>query len=216
MSPLTPEQLDKYVETEYTAALEIYRASNPLVRSGSKNFFACVELMQVADLAPEYFHRNAFLSALAQCAANGTLDRELNAEEKAERERRINIQREQRDRADGNVGTARGRLTEREQEQLELEGRKQLLDTLKAVQQKVNAEISGSEAQAELSASDALYALTGGDPSIPFTREKVLTWLDKWPADLCRSVRRRQEGIRERIDEVLKGNPDPMTGVENV
>ena len=207
MSEMTPE-LEKYVTDEYLAAIEIYKVSNPLVRNGSKNFYACVEVMQVADLTPEYFHRNAFLSALAQCAAAGTLDRELNTEEKAERERRINIERERRDREDGNIGTPRGHLDEHERERVELEARKQLLSNLKALQQKINAETSLPEAQQELTANDCLYALVG-DGNVPLTKDRVETWFHIWKPELCRSVMRRQETVKERINAVLAGNPDP-------
>lgn len=213
---LVPEQLDEFLATEYLAAVEMYKSSNPLVRVTKNNFWACIKVMQEGGLALENCRRLAYLSALAQLAAAGTLDRERTAEENAERERHINAERERRDRHDGNIGTPRGHLDEHETERLELQGRKNLLNNLRALQQKVASETSSPEAQRELTATDALYALTGGDASKPLSREHVTNWLVVWKPDLCRTALRRQEKIRERVDAVLAGHPDPMTGVENV
>ena len=105
-------------------------------------------------------------------------------------------------------------MSDDERNKLEAEAQQNLQVNVKKILNKIKAETTPEESQ-ELTANDCLYALTGGDPKTPLTRDKVSAWLKAWPTNLCRSVRTRQANIRERMDEVLKGNPDPMTGIEN-
>jgi hypothetical protein len=208
---LSPE-LSAYLAAEYEVALEIFKVSNPLVRLGSKNFFACAEFLQGEKVSEELWSRNVFLAALAQCAAAGTLDRDRTAAEKDEIQRKRNLENEARDRTAGNAGTPRGHMSDDEQERLELEARENLINNLTAVKKRLNAETNSPERQMELTANDCLYALTG-DGKTPLTQEGVAQWLKVWPADLCRVVRRSHDDLRTRMDVVLAGNPDPMTGI---
>jgi hypothetical protein len=97
---LSPALLE-FIRTEFLAALEIYRASNPLVKQSSKTFFACVEFLRASNLSEEFFHRNAFVAAFGNCAAAGSLDLEDNEQQTAEKIRKRDAEWERRDRQDG-------------------------------------------------------------------------------------------------------------------
>lgn len=208
---LTPEEIT-FIEENYLKAFDIFLKTQPLAKSGSKNFFACVDYLKAENIDPSLWDFHVFLTSLTMIAADGKLDRDLTPQEYAEKERKVNAARHARDRGgrrDGHVE----HLKPEEEEALEVEGMQNWAKNLEALKQRIALAAKGPAVVQEATASDCLFALTQGQPELPFTREHVQTWLNKWPADLCRSVRKRQETLRERMDAVLATGVDPMIGI---
>jgi hypothetical protein len=163
----------------------------------------------------------AWLTAWAVCQSEGSIEEPPIDEEavkqhlfdKKESERRLNVEREARDRRDGNVGTPRGHMSETEKERAELEATQNLVANLSNLKERLKNDVENPQRHQELGVNDAFFALTRGDRSIPLTQAHVAEWLQKWPADQCRTVRRSHEDLRTRMDTVLKTGVDPMTGV---
>jgi hypothetical protein len=203
----------EFLVQSYTKAFDIFVKTQPLAKPGSENFHLSCAYLQTENVDPSLWDFHVFLTALTMISAEGKLLRGLTPAERAEKERKINLERERRDRGgrrDGGVV----HITDEEREQLEVEERQNWAKNLEALKQRLALAAKPPEEKAELTANDCLDSLTQGDPSLPLTRDRVNSWLKNWPADLCRSVRRRQESLRERMDATLATGVDPLTGVK--
>lgn len=206
------DELGNWLVAEYSAALEAYKASNSLVRDGSKNFYAACEVLKAGGLQPNQFHRTAFLSALAQLAANGTLDRERSDEEKRilfEKKVRVN---EAKDRYDGNIHTHRGHALAADSKPIDPEDVKaEVQQLIKAATQYREAEQSISQEQAP-TAGDALVALQAIlDPvsvsgATRETQRQIERWIRTSDTKHYRSVRQTHPDLATKMDRVMSRN----------
>jgi len=214
------DELGAWIVAEYEAAFELYKnGSNKLIRPGSKNFYAACEVLKGGGLTPDNFHRTAFLSALAQVAAAGNLDRDRTEAEKAEIQLKRNLENERRDRFDGNVGTHRGH-GQRAQAEAEL-------DRLEANPEDVKAEIRrlvevakkaheaeelNKQERANVGPGDALIALqsildpVGVGTATRDTQRAIERWIRTSDTKHYRSVRQTHPDLATKMDRIMSRN----------
>lgn len=211
---LSPEEI-KFIEDNYLKAFDIFIKSQPLARAGSKNFFVCADYLKGENIDPSLWDFHVFLTALTMIAAEGKLDRDLTPAERADKERRVNRERELRDRRDGNVGTHRGHTLVKDGEAAldSLEAGEALKDEIRTLVETAKklheAEELNEQEKANIGPGDALIALqkildpVGVGTATRETQRQITRWIRASDTKHYRSIRQMRPELATKMDRIL-------------